>query len=198
MKLSYTIRNWPQQDWAGFCTAAVDAKLQGLEMDSVRNPALTSRTSPTNPELAVAARRPLMGQNLTIPCVGVEADLTSPAAEDEVSAAVETARNLLVSYVLLHTDSGSSEEIIQRLQSFVDIAERAGVVLLLESSGPMGDTKKLVEVLDYFACDHLSACLTPACSRTRPRSRPSPIWGPMSATCASTMARRKTAMFPRS
>ena len=127
MKLSYTIRNWPQQDWAGFCTAAVDAKLQGLEMDSVRNPALTSRTSPTNPELAVAARRQLMGQNLTIPCVGVEADLTSPAAEDEVSAAVETARNLLVSYVLLHTDSGSSEEIIQRLQSFV-ATDRKSVV----------------------------------------------------------------------
>ena len=70
MKLSYTIRNWSGQDWAGFCTAAVDAKLQGLEMDSVRNPALTSRSSPTNPELAVAARRQLIlqrGHDMLLP-----------------------------------------------------------------------------------------------------------------------------------
>ena len=156
MKLSYTIRHWPDRDWAGFCAAAVDAGLNGLEIDSVRNSLLTSRNSPTNPELAVAARRQLMGQNLTIPCVGVEADLLSPEAEDEVPAAIETARNLLVSYVLLHTDTDG--DITGRLQSFVTLAEQAGVVLLLESSGVLGDTKKLVEVLDFFACDHLSAC----------------------------------------
>ena len=32
------------------------------------------------------------------------------------------------------------------------------MTLLLESTGALADTKKLVEVLDYFACDHLAAC----------------------------------------
>ena len=76
MKLSYTIKNWPNMGWDRFCQAAVDAKLSGLEIDSVRNPALTVKNSPTNPELAVAARRDLAAQKLSVPCVGVEADLT--------------------------------------------------------------------------------------------------------------------------
>ena len=80
MKLSFTIRHWPRLDWARFCQAAVDAGLQGLEIDTVKNPLLTVRSSPTNPELAVAARRELAGQDLTVPCVGVEADLMEEGA----------------------------------------------------------------------------------------------------------------------
>ena len=54
-----------------------------LEIDSVRNPVLTTRSSPTNPELAPAARRQLAGQDLAVPCVGVEADLMDRYAEQE-------------------------------------------------------------------------------------------------------------------
>ena len=158
MKLSYTIRRWSGRDWGGFCAAALDAGLGGLEIDSVRNPVLTVRNSPTNPELAAAVRRQLAGQGLSVPCVGVEADLTDRYAEQEVSAAVETARNLLAPYVLLRTECGDSQEVVQRLAPLIAMAEKAGVALLLESSGPMRDTKKLVEVLDRFACDHLAAC----------------------------------------
>ena len=59
MKLSFTIRHWPRLDWAQFCQAAVDAQLQGLEIDTVKNPLLSVRSGPINPELAVAARREL-------------------------------------------------------------------------------------------------------------------------------------------
>ncbi len=158
MKLSYTIRNWQNRDWAQFCTAALDARLDGLEIDSVRNPVLTTRNSPTNPELAPAARRQLAGQDLAVPCVGVEADLMDRYAEQEFSAALETARNLLAPYVLLRTECDDSQAVVQKLTTLVAMAEKAGVVALLESSGPMGDTKKLVGVLDHFACDHLAAC----------------------------------------
>ena len=156
MKLSYSIRHWSNMDWGQLCTAAVDAKLGGLEIDSVRNPLLTAKNSPTNPELAVAARRQLLGQGLAIPCVGVEADLMDQ--EGEAEAAVETARNLLSPYVVLHTVCPDGQAVISRLAPLVALAERAGVVLLLESVGAMADTKKLVEVLDHFACDHLAAC----------------------------------------
>ena len=158
MKLCYSIRRWASRDWQQFCWAAADAGLQGLEIDSVRNPIFTVRNSPTNPELAVAARRQLSELGLSVPCIGVETDLTGRYAEQEIPAAIETAHNLLVPYVVLYTASGDAESIVRHLEGFVALAEKAGVVLLLESSGPLADTKKLVEVLDYFACDHLAAC----------------------------------------
>ena len=44
-------------DWQAACQAASDAKLHGLEIDSVKNPLLTAKNSPTNPELAADPRR---------------------------------------------------------------------------------------------------------------------------------------------
>ena len=55
MKLSYTIRNWPDRDWAQLCAAALDANLNGLEIKKEKNPVLTARNSPnphgSNPSL---------------------------------------------------------------------------------------------------------------------------------------------------
>ena len=50
MKLSYSIRHWPHRDWAQLCASAVDARLSGLEIDSVKNAIFQTRNSPTNPE----------------------------------------------------------------------------------------------------------------------------------------------------
>ncbi len=158
MKLSFSIKYWDNLDWSRLCRAASDARLGGLEIDSVKNPALTVRNSPLNPELAVAARRQLTELGLSVPCVGVEADLTDRYAAQEISSAIETAHNLLVPYVVLHTVRSDCASVIDRLAPFVAMAEKADVVLLLESSEALADTKKLVEVLDHFACDHLAAC----------------------------------------
>ena len=158
MKLSFTIRHWPGMDWAQLCAAAADSRLAGLEIDSVYNPVLSQRMSPVNPELAVAARRELVRQGLEVPCVGVEADLTAEEAAAETAAALEAAANLLVPYVVVHTASSDSAAVREKLAPLVEAAERAGVVLLLESSGGMADTRRLVEVLDHFACDNLAAC----------------------------------------
>ena len=88
MKLSFSIKYWNRLDWSRACQAAAGAKLGGVEIDSVRNPLLAGRSSPTNPELAVAARRQLAAADLTVPCVGTAADLMSPEAEDEIAAGV--------------------------------------------------------------------------------------------------------------
>ena len=73
-------------------------------------------------------------------------------------AAVETAANLLVPCVAVHTVCEDEKAVIEKLAPFVAEAEKKKITLLLESTGAMANTKKLVEVLDYFACDHLAAC----------------------------------------
>lgn len=152
------MKYWSQLDWPLACQAAAAAKLHGVELDSVRNPALTVRNSPTNPELALPARRQLAAMDLTIPCIGTAADLTAPDAADEITAAAVAAGNLLSPYVAVHTACGDEERIIACLKPLLPLAEKNKTVLLLESGGALADTKKLVSVLDHFACDHLAAC----------------------------------------
>ena len=47
MKLSYTIRGWKDRDWSQLCAAAVDTRLQGLEIDSVKNLIMQKKMRPT-------------------------------------------------------------------------------------------------------------------------------------------------------
>ncbi len=164
MKLSFTIQGWTGMDWSQLCAAAADSRLSGLEIDSVRNPIFQQRISPTNPVLAVAQRRQLMGQGLEIPCVSTQTDFMETGAEDEIAAALETAKNLLVPYVVLHTAEEDTDLAAERLARLIPQAEAAGVVLLVETSGGMADTKKLVSMLDGFASDSLGACWNMMCT----------------------------------
>ena len=118
MKAAFSIKYWNALDWAQACQAAAGAKLSGLEIDSVRNPVLTTRNSPTNPELAAAARRQLAARDLSVPCVGTAADLMGQEAEDEIPAAIETAANLLVPHVVLHTVCADGQAVTARLAPF--------------------------------------------------------------------------------
>ena len=158
MKLSYTIHNWPGRDWAGFCTAAAETRLQGVEMDSVQNPIFCIRTSPTNPELALSVKRSLTRQDLSIPCIGTDVDFTAPEATAVIQNTIAVAQNLSVPYVVLATACTDLDAVAQALAPYVAEAERAGVVLLLESVGGLADTGRMRDVLNRFACDSLAAC----------------------------------------
>ena len=158
MKLSYDIHNWPGRDWSGFCDAARDARLQGVEIDTVANPVLRRRSSPTSPEMAMAVKRGMARMGLDIPAVGTEGDFTDPQAEDEIRAAIQAAADLLVPYVVLSTRCTDPDAAADALTPYVAAAEESGRVLLLETAGGLSDTGRARDVLNRFASDHLAAC----------------------------------------
>ena len=158
MKLSYTIHNWSGRDWSAFCAAAEDARMQGVEIDTVQNPIFRRRTSPTNPEMALSARRSMTHRGLDIPVVGTVGDFAAPQAEDEIRAAIRIAADLLVPYVVLSTQCGDADAIADALTPYVAAAEESRRVLLLETSGGLSNTEKMRDVLNRFASDHLAAC----------------------------------------
>ena len=158
MKLSYTIHNWSGRDWSAFCAAAEDARVQGVEIDTVQNPIFRHRTSPTNPEMALSARRAMTHRGLDIPVVGTAGDFTDPAAEDEIRAAIRTASDLLVPYVVVSTACEDADAIADALTPYVAAAEETNRVILLETIGGLCSTDKVRDVLNRFASDHLAAC----------------------------------------
>ena len=157
MKLSYTIRGWKDRDWSQLCAAAADTRLQGLEIDSVKNPMLQRKMSPINPELAMAAHRRLAEQDLTVPCIGTSCDFTGADAAGEIAEAIRSAGDLLVPYVALSTACTDTDAVIAALTPWVAAAEESRVVLLIKTAGAFADTSTLRDVLNHFASDHLAA-----------------------------------------
>ena len=158
MKLSYTIRGWKDRDWSQLCAAAVDTRLQGLEIDSVKNPIMQKKMSPINPELAVAAHRRLAEQGLTVPCIGTTCDFAAEDAAGEIAEAIRSAGDLLVPYVAVATACTDTDTAIAALAPWVAAAEETGVVILIKTAGAFADTSKLRDILNHFASDHLAAC----------------------------------------
>ena len=157
MKLSYSIHGWSSGDWAGFCAAAAETRVQGVEIDSVHNPALQAKTSPINPEMALSARRSLSRQGLEIPCIAVAGDFLNGGAGD-VAETIRAARDLLVPYVVLSTACEDIRQVIDGVGSAMAQAAGTGVTLLLSTAGGLRDTGRLRDVLNHFASDELAAC----------------------------------------
>ena len=91
MKLSFSIQYWKSLSWPEALSAAIDAKLAGVELFDVNGPAFAGKDSPTNPELAAATRRSLTNRGLCLPCVDSVGDFTDQGFAEELAECVQVA-----------------------------------------------------------------------------------------------------------
>ncbi len=158
MKLSFSIQNWKGLEWNEFCATAAEVRLQGIELYNVKDPMFSRKDSPVNPELAAAARRNLIRQNLSIPCVDTAGDFTDPDFTGEFEEALRTAVNLGISNICLHTLCTDQEVCEKKIGDLLNKIEQEPVSLLVESSGAYADTGRLRDLLNRFADDQLAGC----------------------------------------
>ena len=157
LKLSFSIQNWKDTDWNEFCATASDVRLQGVEIYNVKGPVFSGKHSPANPELAAAARRSLIRQNLSIPCVDTAGDFMDPDFLVEYEEALNIAGNLGVEFIGVHTACTDTEACEARVGRLLELLEDAPVSILVESVGSYADTAKLRDLLNRFADDKLAA-----------------------------------------
>ena len=157
MKLSFSIQNWNGLSWGDFCAVAQDVRLQGVEICDVNGPAFQGKASPTNPELAAAARRALIRQGLSIPCVDTVGDFTDPGFERELSECVEVAVNLGVACVGVHTSNDNQAACAERMGMLLNAVGQKPVTISIETTGAYADTARLRDLLNRFADDRLAA-----------------------------------------
>ena len=157
MKLSFSIEYWYGMDWNAFRTAALDAKLQGIELYDINGPMFQGKASLTNPEMIGATRRSLTNQGLKIPCIGTEGDFTDPGFDRELNKCVDAALELGVEYIGIHTRTKSQPACTQHVTKLLAAIGDKPVTLLIETTGTYADTSKLRALLNHFADDRLAA-----------------------------------------
>ena len=165
MKLSLSTYGWSKHTWDTICRIAKNSGFSGIEIHSGHEPKLKGGIF--NPDSANATYRDLLEKGLEIPCIDATSNITAPNKIQETCAEIEVciknAYNLRVPYVRIGAkESAWTEEeqkttAIKCLEKLSPIAEKHGILLLIESIALFSDTKKLCQILDHFACDNLGA-----------------------------------------
>ena len=158
MKLSFSTRGWQHLGWSELLETAVDTGLNGLEIyDLTKREDLLSRGGAFHKYNTVATARQLRENALQIPCLDTSCDISLPGSADCLPALFETAGTMSIPYVSAVAIRGVEEAVRSSLEALLPAAEKAGITLLIKTTGFYADTGRLRALMDDFASDQLAA-----------------------------------------
>lgn len=166
MKLSFSTKGWHNRTFEDFCEIAKDLKFKGIELHNIYGELFTAKDGAFQDYSTAKTLRKLYELKLSIPCIDTVCDPSSKENKEEslkeIKACIDIASRLHIENIRIRAcGSDNIEEKTENISKFIGevlpIAEKAGVTLLVETSGPFADTARLRDLLDSFACDNLAA-----------------------------------------
>ena len=159
MNLSFSTRGWPNLTWDEMVDTALEMDFSGIEVYNLNKfDEMLAKGGPFHQYQIAATVRDLREKKLTIPCFDTSCDLSAdPDGVETIIGLVEVAKNAQVKYVVACALTENEDAVFAALEKIVPVAEKAGVSLLLKTSGIYADTARLRRMLDQFASDNLGA-----------------------------------------
>jgi len=166
LKLSFSTKGWHNNTFEEFCNIAKELHFQGIELHNIYNRLFTDKDGAFHDYTAAATLRRLYEKNLKIPCIDTISDIACPEeaekAEEEIIKCLEIASNLHIPNIRLRANTTEDAEIAintvyDLIAKVLPKAEEKKVSLLIETTGPFGNTVALRDLLDRFASDYLAA-----------------------------------------
>ena len=154
MKLSFSTNHWGENNISRCLDIAAEYGFSGVELHSLDD---------LGGETPAAVYHRLIARSLKIPCVDLCADIGNAAQKDaalaELKAVLPAMQALRVTYLRLRASEGETAVDATKdfLREAVPVAERGGIVLLIETAGAFANTETLRGVLGSFASDALGA-----------------------------------------
>ena len=164
MNLAFSTKYRPEYSFEEFVQLAADMKMGAIEIHDINAQNFRGKTGPFTPDTSSRTKRYLMNMGVSICAINSTANIAdkkNKATEMEhFKAAVAVARNLSVPYVKVYAESVNKDAAAtakEFLAEAREIAEKKGVVVLVETIGNFSDTTVLAEILNEFACDEIGA-----------------------------------------
>ena len=159
MKLSFSTRGWADLTWDEMMQTALEMGFSGIEVYNLpKFDPMLDRSGPFHKYQAAATVRQLREKKLSIPCFDTSYDLSQDdSCVSYLLSLLEVARNTQVPFVVACALGDNEEQVVQNLNALLPAAEKAGVTLLLKTSGIYADTGRLRNLLNTFASDNLGA-----------------------------------------
>ncbi len=163
MKLCASTYGWPRSEWRDFINVIHEMHIDGVEIHNIRDPRFSGSGAPFGVENISRTARQLERDGVRIACIDCVCNPSLGATSEnieEITSCIRIAETLHAPYLRLRaneTGDNDDENVKECIAKVIDEAERAGVVLLLETAGIYSDTSRLTSVLNSFACDNLAA-----------------------------------------
>lgn len=164
MNLAFSTKYKPEFSFEEFVELASDMKIGSIEIHDINAQNFRGKTGPFAPDTASGTKRYLLNKGVAICAINSTANIADKKNRqtemEHFKAAAAVARNLNVPYVKVYAES-VNKDAVDIAKGFLcearEIAEKKGIVVLIETSGNFSDTTVLGEVLNEFACDEIGA-----------------------------------------
>ena len=158
MRLSFSTRGWRDISWEKFMDIALEMDFSGIEVYKlIGDRDLFVKGEAFSKYNMAATARMLRDSNLSIPVFDGNYDLTDPESVEDIKKIIDIAGYMHAPHVGIGTDTEDESVIRKVIEELLPIAAANNVTLLVETEGIYSDTKKLCDMLDDFADDHLAA-----------------------------------------
>jgi len=163
MKLSFSTKGWHGYTLRDFLNVAKSLGFSGLELHNVYGQFFAEEGKAFGDKEGRATRRLLYDEKIEIPVIDAISDIGSDPAQtvlEEMTSCMSVAENIGARFVRLRVaqkPTFSLENVKNNLQLVLNSAQKRGITLLIETSGPFAKTTVLRDLLEDFASDHLAA-----------------------------------------
>ncbi len=140
---------------------AAEMGFQGIEIHDINAPQFKTNISPFTVETTGVTKRALLDKGVTIAAFDSGLNIADTKADseffDDFVKLLEIARALSVRYVKVHAAEGSEANIYEFLDKALKYAHELEVEIIIETTGAFSSTKKLRDLMEYYATDFLGA-----------------------------------------
>ena len=161
MKLAFSTKFHKDRGFDDFLRVADELRYQGIEIHDFRDPMLSGRTSPFNPDMASVTKRKLINEKKSIVCINSNCNAADTSEEnfEKLRSAVSVASNINVPYVKVHVDGGDDayDKAVEFIGEAIKLGEKSNVIIVVETTGIFADTTRLCDLMNHFASDYIGA-----------------------------------------
>lgn len=158
MKLAFSTLGCPDWTWSEIYSMAYDLEYSGIEIRGLGDEIMASRARPFLPEEIDNTVAELQKLSLSIPCFSSDCVLSAPggaeAAKAEIGEYIDLADRVGAEYIRVLADAHPAPEgpvdddaVVSVLRKLAGLAEKKGIILLVETNGVYADTLRLSKLL---------------------------------------------------
>lgn len=167
MKISFSTLGCPNWKWNEILSAAKDLGFDGIELRGLGEdlflPDMRLFAKENRPE----TRAEIEALGLKVPCISTECFLNNPEVdfEEEIIAYLDLAKDIGSHCIRVMGDRSGEKPsygidislIVQRLKRLVPEAEKAGVIILIETNGIFANSATLKALLEGIGSEYVQA-----------------------------------------